>query len=209
MSERNDRGIFWFQLPDKDKIKAFFWWLVVVHSVFSIFYGGANRLCARSDRGIELYLDIELSVPFIPEMIYFYVSVMPLYCLPLFRVSLHELEMVYQRILLAIVISGAVFYIMPTTAAYSRPELATSYSLFFQYLYGIDNPCNLFPSLHISYSTILIPALLKDSPKWVRLVLVCWLLLIYVSVIVTYQHHLVDIPGGLVVTWVCHRLIRP
>ncbi|MDH5681376.1 MAG: phosphatase PAP2 family protein [Spirochaetota bacterium] len=209
MPVSRDPQKYYFRAPDKEKIKAFLWWLITGSSVFSVFYGGANRLCLDNDRAFRLYFDIELSVPFIPEMIYFYVSVIVLIYLPLFRLKLSDLELVCQRILLATVISGIVFYMLPTSPAYMRPESAKSFSVLFKYLYAVDNPCNLFPSLHISYSSLLVLSLVKDSPILVKVGLICWLVLIYISVIVTYQHHLVDIAGGIFVTWLCHRLIRP
>jgi membrane-associated phospholipid phosphatase len=67
----------------------------------------------------------------------------------------------------------------------------------------VDAPHNLVPSLHISYSALILAALRTPSaPGWVHALLLGWLGLIAVAVVLVHQHHLADVAGGFAVAWI-------
>src|SRR5438876_10386247 len=60
----------------------------------------------------------------------------------------------------------------------------------------MDQPYNLFPSLHITLRTILASLYVRHTRGLVRLAVYVWFSLIGFSTVLTYQHHLMDIVGG-------------
>ena len=97
-----------------------------------------------------------------------------------------------------------VFY--PTTNV--RPELVGN-GIFVQgmrFLYQIDKPVNLFPSIHCMASWFCCIGIRRDKkiPVWYKIVSVMIAVLVFVSTLVTKQHVIVDVIGGVVVaelTW--------
>ena len=97
-----------------------------------------------------------------------------------------------------------VFY--PTTNV--RPELVGN-GIFVQgmrFLYQIDEPVNLFPSIHCMASWFCCIGIRGDKkvPVWYKIVSVMIAVLVFISTLVTKQHVIVDVIGGVAVaelTW--------
>jgi len=70
-----------------------------------------------------------------------------------------------------------------------------------------DPPANAAPSLHVSLTCLLLLALLRDYPRfwplWVGFVSLVWL-----STIVTRQHHLIDVATGILLCFMVVGLGR-
>jgi predicted protein tyrosine phosphatase len=85
----------------------------------------------------------------------------------------------------------------------------------FEFLYGFDHPCNLFPSLHVAILIILCRIYHRHSRGILRGLISSWFGLIGLSTVLTYQHHVVDVAGGLALGLLCcylipdHRLTHP
>ena len=78
----------------------------------------------------------------------------------------------------------------------------------FQALYALEMPHNLVPSLHVAASILLIAALWRSLPPvWIRTGLVLWGLLFCASVLLVHQHHLLDMATGLLLGYLCYRLV--
>ena len=99
-----------------------------------------------------------------------------------------------------IVVSAAFFLLWPLTIA--RPDLG--FGSFSDHLlaalYALDHPVNLFPSLHVSLSFLCALAVGCAWPR-LRTWALAWAALIAVSTLLTRQHYLVDVVGGIVVAW--------
>ena len=78
----------------------------------------------------------------------------------------------------------------------------------FRFLHIFDQPYNLFPSLHITFRTILAHLYAKHTKGVVRWASHMWFILIGFSTLLTYQHHIVDIVGGFVLAAICFYLFR-
>ena len=98
------------------------------------------------------------------------------------------------------------FAFYPTTNV--RPELVGN-GIFVQgmrFLYQIDKPVNLFPSIHCMASWFCCIGIRGDKkvPGWYKIVSVMIAVLVFVSTLVTKQHVIVDVIGGVAVaelTW--------
>jgi membrane-associated phospholipid phosphatase len=63
-----------------------------------------------------------------------------------------------------------------------------------------DPPANAAPSLHVSLTCLLALAMIRDFPRWWPL----WFAFVgsvWLSTLVTRQHHLIDVATGTLLTW--------
>ena len=160
----------------------------------------------------SIYMEWEKQIPFIPEFILFYhsmsVVVVVLFMLPQSRFELHN---VIARLLFIYGVSYTIFLLYPLQFGFERPPIEHQPLLLslFNLLDGIDLPYNQCPSLHISAFVVYWFALrcyLKNL--YLRTVVLVWFLLVGVSVLFIYQHHFLDIVGGVVVGLVAVWLFK-
>ena len=74
--------------------------------------------------------------------------------------------------------------------------------------YQYDEPHNLVPSLHIAYSTTVFLYLWKKSVGHWRTAFIIWTVAIYASVVLTHQHHIIDIVTGAALSLCVYKLIE-
>jgi protein-tyrosine phosphatase len=72
----------------------------------------------------------------------------------------------------------------------------------------MDAPYNLLPSLHAALTLILCDIYFRHTRGFVRLATMSWFVVIALSPILTYQHHLSDIVGGFVLAAYCFYFFR-
>jgi dolichol kinase len=77
----------------------------------------------------------------------------------------------------------------------------------FHALYFNDLPYNLAPSLHISLRSLVWVFYGAHLTGWVRRGVKIWFILIGLSTLLLWQHHLVDVASGFVMGWVIAALI--
>ena len=145
-------------------------------------------------------------IPFMPHSVYIYVfGYLLLLLYPIFFVDGKEVFSTLVRGILWITITtGLIYLVFPTSM--SRPDLPvvdqTTY--FLEILHKIDPPHNSFPSLHVSLATFIgvylhKNGLLKNYPLVVAL-------LVNLSTMLTKQHAIVDVIGGLLHSYITLRI---
>ena len=93
----------------------------------------------------------------------------------------------------------------PDAMVYRLSGLNAGLTSFF---YALDQPDNLFPSLHLSMAFWAGGILVEEHPRWkwpIRAVFL-WIAL---SVLFIRQHYLADVAGGIALAWITRRLLRP
>ena len=146
----------------------------------------------------------ERNVPFVPSLIVPYMSLDLFFvAAPFLCTDRTELRVLGRRLTIAIVAAGTVFVLMPLQFAFPRPAPAGWTTAMFEALYGFDRPFNLFPSLHVAILVILFPAYHRHTRGVVRLLTHTWFGLVGLSTMLTYQHHVVDVVGGLALGFLC------
>ena len=177
--------------------------------LFMVVYGGCNWITAhRSDVGTWCY-SWESSIPFVPLMIIPYMSINLFFvCGPFLCQSRNELRVLAQRIAFAILVAGVCFLLIPLRFSAVRPQPSDWTGAVFRFLHILDQPYNMFPSLHITFRTILAALYAKHTTRVIRLASHLWFILIGFSTLLTYQHHFVDIVGGFVLAAICFYLFR-
>lgn len=183
--------------------------LAALSLLWTVVYGGCNWITAhRSDVG-TWYYSWERYIPFVPLMIIPYMSINLFFvCGPFLCQSRNELRVLTQRITFAILVAGACFLLIPLRFSVVRPQPSDWTDPIFRFLHLFDQPYNLFPSLHITFRTILAALYAKHTKGVIRLTVHVWFILIGFSTLLTYQHHIVDIVGGFVLAAICFYLFR-
>ncbi len=192
-----------FELPCFRDTLIFMGYGVLLTGIFLLVYGGTNSQAALANDVYRLYWEWEKGVPLVSSMILIYFSLNILTTSTLFFLKgrdIHFLALTYGA---SIILAGSVFYFFPTTAGFERAGTSTAWADWYAFLYSWDGPYNLFPSLHITLSSISVFCVVEDATVVVRRLLYLWLALICAAVVLTHQHHLLDVIGGLALGKMC------
>jgi len=186
--------------------------LIINALLFGLCYTLTNLAAESAQVQRTLALPFEQAIPFLPWMIIPYASSGPMLAWAFFKVRKGDALRLYsRRLMLATVAAGLVFAMFPARFPAGRvlPEQS-----FLQLAYGLldasDRPYNQFPSLHITYCILLWLALRPAiASRFWRAALACWLLLVGASTLLTWQHALADIAGGIALAVVACYAVRP
>ncbi len=184
-------------------------WLVLCGSLFFILYLPTNYITSLRENVGSNAFAWEQYIPFVPWTIVPYYSISLFYAASFFvATSRGQLRALGLRFGLTTVISCFLFLLFPLKFSWDRPETSGVFGLLFYLLEGFDKPFNQAPSLHISLLVILwvhyIAVFSKRAYHWAMHI---WFVLIGVSVLTTWQHHFIDVLGGLFVGALCCWLL--
>ncbi len=198
-----------FTRPDKEIILVFWKWVVIVLSIFLVTYLTANQLAEYNTSRFHMYTEWELDIPLVPWMILVYLSYVGVFLLlPVVMKSGHSIASLAYGFLASILVSTMVFVAFPGELGYHRPDYIPEYDFLFQLLYDVDKPHNLFPSLHVTFSSLTAFAMMhQNRVNWFRTTVLVWAMLIAASVILVHQHHFFDILTGLILAISCFRFV--
>jgi membrane-associated phospholipid phosphatase len=177
--------------------------------LFFAVYGTTNYFTSfRHDVGTWVYA-WERQIPFVPRMIVPYMSIDLFYvAAPFVCATRRELRQLALRILLANLIAAAFFLTMPLRFTFARPPVEGMLGWVFDTFQQLDKPFNLFPSLHVAECAILGIVYARNAPwRWLRATISVWFALIVVSTVLVYQHHVIDVAGGLALAAVVFYLV--
>jgi membrane-associated phospholipid phosphatase len=177
--------------------------------LFLIVYGGCNWITSHRANVGTFYFDWERAIPFVPFFILPYMSIdLSFVSAPFLCRSERELSILAKRIAAAIIVAGMCFLIWPLRFAFSRPHTGGALGALFDWFRDMDAPYNLLPSLHAALMLILADVYFRNTRGLLRIVITAWFILIALSPVFTYQHHLIDIFGGFVLAALCFLIFR-
>jgi membrane-associated phospholipid phosphatase len=177
--------------------------------LFLIVYGGCNRITARRANVGTLFFGWEVAIPFVPFFILPYMSLDLFFvAAPFLCRTERELSIFTKRTATAIIVAGICFLLFPLRFAFPRPHADGWLGGVFDWFRGMDAPFNLLPSLHAALMLILVDVYLRHTRGIVRASIIVWLILVALSPLLTYQHHLVDIAGGFLLAAFCFWIFR-
>ena len=176
-------------------------WLIFLGPFFFITYGFANTWTSLRPNVASVVFDWERVVfPFVPMLALPYMSIDLFYGLSLFMVrTKKELDTHATRLLLATIISVICFLIFPLRFQYERPPVEGFNGFLLGMLAGFDKPFNQAPSLHVSLLILLWTHYARRCRGVTMAVIHLWFALIAISVLLTWQHHFIDVIGGIIV----------
>jgi membrane-associated phospholipid phosphatase len=177
--------------------------------LFLLVYGGCNWITARRANVGSFYFEWERNIPFVPFFILPYMSIDLFFVVaPFLCRTERELSILTKRIVTAIAVAGICFLLFPLRFAFPRPDADGFLGAIFDWFRGMDSPYNLLPSLHAALMLILLDVYIRRTRGFVRIAIVSWFVLIALSPLLTYQHHLIDIAGGFVLAALCFLIFR-
>ena len=177
--------------------------------VFIGVYVLCNQLThLRGDAGRGVF-EWERAIPFVPWTIVPYLSLIGFFALS-FLVSRQRsaLDCHVAAVVINLCLSATCYLLMPLRFNFERPMPDGVWRLLFELLSAGDLPYNRAPSLHISVLLIVWLRLAPQWQGWKKAAFGTWFVLIALSVLTTYQHHVIDVPAGLLVGAVSVALAR-
>jgi len=181
--------------------------LTVCTIVFISVYKFTTWYASSLDRVPSFTFDFEKSIPFLPLSIIPYMASGLFFCLVFFLCkNKYQLKILSWRMLFVIAVAGIFFMIFPLRFSFAKPEVSHSIlRLPFSFLKTFDSPFNQSPSLHIAFAFIFW-SVFKELSRW-RTFLMIWLIMIGISTLTTYQHHLTDILAGAILAHISFIII--
>jgi protein-tyrosine phosphatase len=173
-------------------------------ALFLIVYGWTNWFTAQRVNVPTLFFEWERFIPFVPLMIVPYMSIDLFFvAAPFLCRDDRELAAFSKRIAAAILVGAACFLLFPLHFAFDRPHAAGRLGALFDWFRGMDQPYNLLPSLHIALRTILADLYARHTRGLLRQASNLWFVLIGLSAVLTYQHHVMDVLAGFALGAYC------
>ena len=198
----------WLRLPDGPTLRTVLAWCLVIDALFFQIYGTVNWLTTQRRDLLELYLPAELAIPLVPAAIWIYLSMLLLFCLPIFTLPRERARNEALAAILGLFTAATIWLLLPARLGFER-VLPTGYEALYGTMFALDAPHNLVPSLHIVFSTLAVLACGQNAPRLARIGLWIWLSSIALSTVLTHQHHILDAATGLIVAFVCRvRVLR-
>lgn len=173
-------------------------------ALFLIVYGSCNWITAHRAHVGSFYFEWERTIPFIPFLIPAYLS-LDLFFIgaPFLCKTGDELRTYSKRVAAAILFAGICFLLFPLRFAFERPHANGIVGLVFDRFRAVDAPYNLLPSLHAALLLLVADGYLRHLRGLALTSAIGWFVLIGLSPVLTYQHHLIDILGGIVLAILC------
>ncbi len=184
------------------------WRLALAGATFVIVYSGCNLFTHTRGDVPTMMFEWEKSIPFVKEL------VVPYWSLDFFFIgafflcgSKTELNLLTKRLIAVTILSGVFFLLFPLKLGLPRPEPSGWTAPFFHALYFNDLPYNLAPSLHISLRSLVWVFYGAHLTGRLRTAVKVWFILIGLSTLLVWQHHLIDVAGGFIMGWVVAALL--
>ena len=196
--EPREPGLLWARL----------WRLALAGATFVLVYGFCNRFTSTREDVGTWFWEWERHIPFVKEM------VIPYWSLDLFFIGAFflcsnkaELNLLTKRLVAVTLASGLCFLLFPLKMGFDRPVPSGWTAPLFHVLYANDMPYNLAPSLHISLRSLVWIVYGSHLTGATRRVTKAWFILIGLSTLLVWQHHVIDVATGFMMGWLIAVLI--
>lgn len=173
------------------KFRNFIIFIVLLGAYFLINQINFNR--EIYDLGIPL----DAKIPFIPIFVFFYLLLFILIFLPFTEKNEDELVLNYS---IMTVMAFLFFILLPTTIYRPLAQDNSISSNSLNFVQSIDQPYNLFPSLHAALLTLSFMFLLKYKKPIVYYLLPLFILSL-VSTLFIKQHYIIDLLAGVLLAF--------
>lgn len=197
----------------RDLLPGYGWVCFLSLIVLQILTFWATRIPLMYLKTVDISTTLDRMIPFRPEWISIYVLSFLSWLITFLLLFRQRKEHVYRNsaaYLLTLVLTAATFLLVP--ASIQRPEVPGRdfFSWLTRFIYAVDQPNNLCPSLHVVCSYYCWRAIYDTEgiPLWYRRFNFVFLLLVCACILFVKQHVLVDIPTAVVVSEVPLQLAK-
>lgn len=193
-------------IPEKSHLLSFGKASLINFLIFFLIYPALNSYPV----GIEphrMYFTWELSIPLVDWMILPYLSMNLFFLVPLFFIKTEKISQLSMACIISTISAGLVFYFYPCQLGFVR-EVPQNFSIFYRGLFVVDKPFNLFPSLHITYPILFVIFCYKNFRTISRVLIFLWLIMVMMSIVLTHQHHVLDVIAGILLALVSCQISK-
>lgn len=188
------------------RLRTYFVWSFWVGVAFFSVYPAMNWFTSLRARPWHLYAPAELAIPFVPQLVWVYLSMYALFALPAFVLPASRMPALGKQLIAGAVISAVCFLLLPAELGFARQLPGSApYDAVFAGMFRLDRPYNLVPSLHVIFSAAIALACAGVVRPAARVALLAWLVVLIASTVLVHQHHLIDVGAALAIVLVLRR----
>lgn len=182
--------------------------LIIFSLIFAVVYKFSLWYASSFTQTTSFIFSFEREIPFLPWTIIPYLSSGVLFCMVFFLIKNEEKRSIFlRRVVLMTILAGIGFILFPMHYSFDKPEISNPvFNALFWFLNGIDDPYNQSPSLHVAFSFAFWTVFREIQGRW-KILGGIWLVLIALSTLTTYQHHLIDIFTGSILAHLVFLII--
>lgn len=180
--------------------------VAVIVLMNSVTYFG-TRVFTAGRKHYSMALPIDKKLPLVPFFILFYILAYAQWIIGFLLIGRDDAETA-GRIFLGELIAKSIalfcFVLFPTAMGGLRPDAAplwdgTVWQRLTAWIYALDAPDNLFPSIHCLESWVCFRGALRltKTPRWYPFATLVMTLLVFASTVLVRQHVVLDIAGGV------------
>lgn len=198
----------WYERTLGKLIPKYGFFSVIFCFVFnSLIYTGLQLLMGGAKHR-DLTSALDRKIPFVEEWVFVYLGCFLFWAVNYIIITRQGKEGWFQFAAgdyLSRLICGVFFVLLPTTNI--RPEITGDglAQVLMRFVYSIDAPTNLFPSIHCLVSWLCFAGIRGKEyvPKWYRGFSCLFAIAVFASTVFTKQHFLVDVVAGVVIAEFC------
>lgn len=176
----------------------------------SLIYTG-TQILLRDAKHHDLTTSADTAIPFMPGWSFIYLGCFLFWGMNYILIARQEKEEWFKFATgdyLSRIICGLFFVLLPTTNI--RPEVVgdgVAQSII-RFVYWIDAPTNLFPSIHCLVSWMCFIGIRGKVyiPKWYRAFSCLFAIAVFASTLFTKQHFIVDVVAGVILAELCYYI---
>ena len=181
----------------------------IVALTFLLCYGGASALSAYVPWRVPLALALDEQLPFIPGAAILYLSLSVVLLLaPFVLRSLARILPLFAALMLETVVGAVCFMLLPVDPPVidcCEPGIA---GVLFHVADVLNLERNDLPSLHVAFAFTLAAAFSPRVGRAGVVLLYAWAVATALSTLLTRQHHLLDVAGGLMLAAIAWPVAR-
>lgn len=197
--------------PDGSNSSKVQWWRLFIFCVplFNGLVYYIPRILPWERTPIDMTLSFERNIPLLPWMTSIYFGCYVFWFTNLFMSTWDNKKDAY-RIILSVLLGEGIaflcFLFLPTTMVRGEVGPTGFWNFTLGFLYEVDAPDNLFPSLHCFTSWLCFIGVRVKSwvPKWYKIASCVFALAVCVSTLTVKQHVFADVVFGVVLAEICY-----
>lgn len=184
--------------------------LIACFALNTLVYWGTQQVMNNAYH-YDLTSALDKQIPFVKEWIVIYIVCYAFWAINYILISREGKEKWYRFAsadIMSRLICGLFFIIMPTTNVRPQVPYNDLFSWLMRFVYQMDLPTNLFPSIHCLVSWFCFMGIRKSdkTPKWYKVFSCVFAILVCASTQFTKQHYLIDVAGGILIAELCYYI---
>ncbi|MBZ0271398.1 phosphatase PAP2 family protein [bacterium] len=182
------------------RFASVYWQELLAVMMFAIWAGGYFTIAASIDptHTDKIPVLLDTRIPFIPEFVFIYVGLYPMYIYPYLLVRdaqfFKEFTSAYITVM---VICFSIFVLFPVSIDRPVIDPAESFTMWvLSLVYSADKPVNCFPSTHVAMTMMSALTIFEINRPW-GLIAIFYALAIATSTLFVKQHYVLDVVVGI------------